>query len=80
MTESGDWMPALALLGAVWILGVWWGLWLAWTQPARMQRWATYAHRAQLRLNEIDYRAEGIETDDVVVDRAVDGVARHGGV
>lgn len=40
MRAVDDWEPALAVLGAVWIFGVWFGLWLAWTQRARMDRYA----------------------------------------
>jgi hypothetical protein len=51
----------LCALGVAFILGCWWGLWLAATRPARMERWATWAHHVQLRLNEEDYKMRGIE-------------------
>lgn len=60
-----DWFAeavvGLALLALVFITGTWWGLWLAATRPARMERFATWAHHAQLRLNEIDYEMRGIK-------------------
>lgn len=58
VTES---LTAVAGLGAAFIFGCWWGLWLAATRPARMERFATWAHAAQLRLNSIDYDMRGID-------------------
>lgn len=47
MTEL---LSALALLGAAFVAGTYAGLHLAWTQPARMRRWAdSVAARAESR-------------------------------
>lgn len=60
-----DWVAevlvGLCLLGVTFIAGCWWGLWLAFTRAARMERFATWAHAAQLRLNEVDYEMRGIK-------------------
>lgn len=59
-----DWlaeaMVGLAVLGVTFIAGCWWGLWLSATRPARMERFATWAHHKQMQLNEIDYEMRGI--------------------
>lgn len=54
-------VAGLCLLGVVFISGCWWGLWLAATRPARMERFAAWADHAQRRLNEIDYEMRGIK-------------------
>lgn len=54
-------LAGIAVVGVAFILGCWWGLWLAATRPARMERFATWAHAAQLRLNDIDYEMRGIK-------------------
>jgi hypothetical protein len=50
-------------MGACWILGVGHGLWLAWTQPVRIDHWAKRAVWAQRKIHELEDRADGIPTD-----------------
>lgn len=54
-------LTGLAVVGVAFILGCWWGLWLAATRAARMERFATWAHHQQMRLNDIDYQMRGIK-------------------
>jgi len=67
-------------LGAAFVLGCWWGLWLAWTQKARMDRFAVavwlaqHADQTQRKFNE--WEGYG---DDVVDRAAADlGSGRNG--
>jgi len=49
-----DLLGAAMLLGAAYCLGGLHGLWLAWTQPARMDRWAAEADRLQRKLDQME--------------------------
>lgn len=53
-----DVLPAVMVMGAVFILGVGRGLWLAWTHEARMWRWAGKANAYQRRLYEAEERGQ----------------------
>lgn len=51
-------MAAGALLAAAWCGGGLHGLYLAWSQPARMQRFARKVEQLQLKLDELEERGE----------------------
>lgn len=56
MNALTEGLAAGAVLGASYCLGGLHGLWLAWSQEARMDRWAAKVDRAQRKLHELEER------------------------
>ncbi len=64
---TGDGFPAICVLGAVWVLGVWYGLYLNLTHWHRMRRWACSVSDALYEANKKGDAAAGAGV--VVFDR-----------
>lgn len=62
-SDSTGFLAGCCLLAAAYCTGGLHGLWLAWSQPVRMQHWAKRVEVAQLKINEWEDKADGVLTD-----------------